>query len=132
MLLDQHTDAISYDLMTIAHRSIYDVGESLDWLTLKQFLFNLPITSALYRAREPKVANWVNGGMTAFILADMYDALSAFLYQHACANTSKKSQRPKKPKPYPRPFDTIDNSNEKKFGKDAIPAKDFQKWWDSH
>lgn len=59
------------------------------------------------------------------LLADLFDAVSDFRYEHAKANGGK----PKKPKRYPRPW--AEDKQTKHIGKDPIPVTAFDEWWDN-
>lgn len=103
----------------------------MDWDVLVSFVSGLDASSALFRSMHPEEAKWLNGSMTAQIMADVFDAVSAFTYIFVKAN-AKKGHRVKMPKPYPRPGMDKNAGQGKHYGKDPIKAEDFQAWWDSH
>lgn len=76
----------------------------------------------------PEYAEWFAEGKTRAMLADIYDAISGLMFMFAKANTPKNKKKPKQPKPYPRPW--IKDTDKYSIGRDPIPIKDFDSWWD--
>jgi hypothetical protein len=72
------------------------------------------------------MGEWGQRFMTNALLADLYDAIQGLAWTTA-AKGSKK--RPKKPKPYPRPWL---KAKKQKFGKDPVPLSKFWDWWNSN
>lgn len=130
-MYDEHRAALAYDLMTRTCYTIWDVGGALDWASLRFFVYGLlrDQSSMIWRElcdEDGDYLPWIDGSKTAPILADIFDLLSWFQHTYVQANSKKKV---KKPKPYPRPW--VKESGGKRIGKDAIPASDFQAWWDA-
>ena len=67
--------ALNYDLMTKTAHVLADVGRSLSWGDLSDFVANLPPDSALIRAMNPQASAWASGAACASLLADVYDAI---------------------------------------------------------
>nr|DAY30432.1 MAG TPA: protein of unknown function (DUF5361) [Caudoviricetes sp.] len=97
--------------------------EALSWRDLYVILENLPASSAYARAKLKDQAQW---GVTEYLLADVADLLAISNWQRA--SSGRKSPLPK-PKPLPRPGVKQESDGEK-FGSGAIPARDFNAWWD--
>ena len=112
--------------MTLAGRTLDDVGGALPWTAFRSFVSSLGVSSALFRSMYPEQAAWSSAARTNALLADVFDAVQALSYAFACANTGKGKPRPKKPKPYPRPGAKRD---EGRIGDGAIPIRDFESWW---
>lgn len=106
-----------------------DLGtRKLNWYDLIVFVYGLNArNSCLYCELNPKTASYENGTASAAILADIYDNISEFMYAFGCANTKKGHSKPKRAKPYPRPWE--EDKSVKKIGKDPIPISDFDDWY---
>lgn len=102
-----------------------DVGRALPYASLLSFVNYLPADSAIRRAQEPGI-EWSDGRMVAPVLADLYDAITHLQYMYAMAHKGKGA-KPRKPKPYPRPW--VKDKTTEHFGKGAIPVSEFEKWW---
>lgn len=125
-LMEVHGAALEYDLLTLTHYQLRDVGRALSWGALLHFVEHVPRTSALSRELVPRTDTeaWVDGDATAVILADIFDLLSALRSEHAVKGTGRS---PRKPKPYPRPW--AQQKGERHVGSDPIPISDFESWW---
>lgn len=121
--LGAHGGAIEYDLITRAGMSLDDVPARLSWRALSVFVRHLDVASAYVREVEPEVARWVAPESLRPMLADIYDLLSTLNHNLVAANSK---HRPRKPKPYPRPGKQDKGTV---VGKDPIPIKDFDEWW---
>jgi len=108
--VNEHYEAVDYDLLTQTGMSLSDVGGRLTWSALYSFI-RKNNNGALMRELRPDIAQWSTTAKTNAILADIYDVLSA-INANLCAKGSGK--RPKRPKPYPRPVEQ--NKSERKFG----------------
>ncbi len=116
-LLDEYEEAVEYDLIALGLR-LDDLGtERLTWRDLWVIVNNLPRSSALVRAVAGTDAEW---GLLEHLTAVVADAVEVGNWQR-----QGKASAPK-PKPIPRPGA---KSDEKKFGSDPIPIKDFDAWW---
>ena len=127
--MDGYGSQLDYDCLTLTGRSISEhLGRGADGIvSLAHFAANLPADSAT-RMKESGyggVDEWATRFKTNALLADIYDAMGAFLYAFACSRSKKK---PKRPKPYPRPW-AVEKG--RRFGRGAIPVRYFQEWWDN-
>lgn len=95
-LIREHGDALEYDLMARAGRTLDDVPALVPWRALASFVTNLDATSATYARMHPGRAGWTR---EAYILADVYDSLNAGI----AAILRRLGVRAKAPKSYPRP-----------------------------
>lgn len=106
------------------------LGEYLDMgaagrVALVHFVQCLGIDSALAReAGGIEAAEWHTRMKTNILLADLWDALQGLTYNHAAVHSK---HRPKRPKPYPRPWRA---KEEQRLGSDPIPVSKFWDWWD--
>lgn len=66
------------------------------------FLSHLPNDSALKRELNGEASAWLDGTKIAPLLADIFDLLNKFRYEHAVSKSPKES-KPKAPDEYPRP-----------------------------
>ncbi len=124
----EHRKAIEHDLLIETGYELRDVGRSLSWEALDAFLSNISPDSALARELNPKMSNWATRAKTNAILASIYDML-AVINSNLCAKGSGK--RPKKPKPYPRPWAEEKKPDVTHFGKGALPPDELRKWFKS-
>lgn len=128
-LIDEHGGALEYDLMTRAGATLEDIPARIPWTALRSFATHLDAGSALVSEIRPELAGWQGDMRVPMILADMYDLIAMLRHDFDCANTPKKKGRPRKPAPYPRPG-ANETSVGQRIGKDAIPIKDFDEWWE--
>ena len=103
--------------------SLDDVPARISWRALGVFVRHLDVSSAYVREVEPEAASWLAPWALRPMLADLYDLVSSLNYNLVAANSK---HRPRKPKPYPRPGK---RENETVIGRDPIPIKDFDAWW---
>ena len=77
-LIEDHGAALEYDLLTLTHYQLRDVGRALSWGALLHFVEHVPRTSALSRELVPRTESeaWAEGDATAAILADLFDLLA--------------------------------------------------------
>lgn len=94
---------------------------SFGWGNLFDFANNLPQGCATARALHPKEYQYASPIGNAAMIADVYDAVTAFAYMYAKANGGKA----KRPEPYPRPW----ANKSKNLGSKPIPIKDFNEWY---
>jgi hypothetical protein len=125
-LIEDHGPALEYDLLTMTHYQLRDVGGALSWGALLHFVQNLPRTSALSRELVPQTETeqWAEGSNVAALLADIFDLLNAFRNEAAVKGTRHSAR---KSKPYPRPWL---KPKKRHIGRGAIPVADFEAWWD--
>jgi hypothetical protein len=117
-LIDEHQEALEYDLIALGLRLDWLGTSRLDWRDLLVIVKNLPRTSATNRAANGETAQW---SLTDYLLAGIFDLIAVGNWQRA-----GKKNAPR-PKPLPRPGDT---SKGRKFGSKPIPIKDFTSWWE--
>lgn len=91
-LIDEHAEALEYDLLTLGLDS-RTIGDHLDWWRLKAVVKNLPQSSALSRAVNGTDAMW---GLSEHLLATVADALHM-------GNWQRGGGKGKRPKPIMRP-----------------------------
>ena len=112
--------------MTRTGYQLTDIGAELEWGTLRDFLSNLPIDSALHNELHPEFSAWASQAKTNGILADIYDVLSDIRYALITIGGGK----PNKPKPYPRP-NMKEPDNVKHFGQGGgLPPDELRAWFE--
>ena len=121
--VEEHGEALNYDLITRTNYQMDDIGGALSWSSLHSFIKYLPGDSAL--AREAgKASVWDSRIKTNAILADIYDMLQ-LLNANLVAFASGGKTKPKIT-PYPRPG--REDDNRRKFGKGAMPLDQLRQW----
>jgi hypothetical protein len=118
-LVDEHGEALSYDLIGLGLRLEWLGSERLTWRDLLVIVRHLPQDSALSRSMNGSISSWT---VTDYLLADIFDALNIANWQRA--NAGKKSPSPK-PKPYPRPGA---KDNTRRIGRDPLPIPELDAW----
>lgn len=119
--IEEHSEAINYDLLTKTKYTLDDVGGSLSWGALRSFVHFLDTSSALARDLD-KSTGWETPLTTNIILADMYDLLQV-IHADLCARGGHKAR---KYKPYPRPGGDVDKK--RKIGSGAMPLDQLREW----
>lgn len=119
---EEHSEAITFDLLTRTNYQLDDVGGPLSWGSLYSFIRNLDTDSALARDLG-KSTGWEDTLTTNKILADIFDMLQVINANIMRIGGGKKT----KIKPYPRPWDK--DSDKRKIGKGAMPYDELQKWF---
>ena len=120
--IEDHREAIQYDLITSAGVELNDIGGSLTWGAFGSFIKNLPTNSATYQELHPEVSDWGTQLRTNIILADIYDILSQINLNMIGGFSRKKSH---KAKLYPRPWN---KKKDRKIGKGALPKNQLHEW----
>lgn len=123
--VNQYRGAIEYDLLTRTGYELKDVGKSITWGALDNFLNHSEPDSALIRELNPELAKWSSVTKTNAILADIYDKLS-MINANLIAIAEHKPAR--KPKPYPRPGEQPEDKDTRHFGKGALPVNELHEW----
>lgn len=118
-LLDEHQEAIEYDLIALGLRLDWLGTKRLTWRDFVVIVRNSPRTSALARKHLGDDAAW---SLTDHLMAGVIDLLTVANWQRGGKKAGPK------PKPFPRPGV---KDNRQQFGKGAIPIKDFNAWWES-
>jgi len=127
-IVQKHEAALDYDLQTRAGRTL---GEYLDMgaagkVALCHFVRYLDADSTTAReAGGLDAQEWSTTFKTNAVLADLYDAVSWLTYVTIAKDSKTK---PKKPKPYPRPWL---KGEVQKFGKAPVKISEFWDWWKS-
>lgn len=123
--MEKYGDSLEYDLFCRTGHSTKELGSTLDWATMYNFVTHLDEHSAFAKQVSPDAVEWGSITKTNFILADIFDILSAINYNIRKMVGGNNIQ---KPKPYKRPG----KDNKQKFGKGAIPVKDIRDWVKSY
>ena len=119
-LLEEHREALDYDLLTLG-LDLNDVGSRhLDWRRLRAVVTYLPATSALGRSVHGDAASW---STTDYLLAAAADALAA-------GNWQRGGGKGRRPKPIPRPGDEDSTKTSKRFGTGRLPLDQAQTFFD--
>ncbi|AYN58243.1 tail assembly chaperone [Arthrobacter phage Kepler] len=122
VLLEDHGEAIEYDLLVMGRR-LEDLGTpALSWRDLLVIVRQAGPSSALVRALQPELAAWASGQVLADLAATMVDLLAAANWQRQGKKSAPKPKRVKRPG---------QDTGEKKFGRAPIPVKDFDDWWNN-
>lgn len=98
-LIDEHGEAIEYDLMTKAGLSLMQLGNGLSWMSLASFVKHLHGDSAYLRETCGEAAEWAEQRITNNALADMFDMINSF----RCIYINSKGGDAGTPVRYPRP-----------------------------
>lgn len=124
-LLDEHGEAVEYDLIALGLR-LDDLGsERLTWRDLWVIVQHAPRESALARAVGGDDVVW---GLTDHLLATTIDVLNIANWQRENQGRKKGQTPTRKPKRMPRPG--VEDET-KSIGSEPIPIKDFDAWWDN-
>lgn len=116
--MNEHCDALDYDLLTRTSYSLDDVGGALSWGSLHSFITNLGTDSALAKDLG-KSTGWEDTLTTNQILADIYDILQVIAIL--------LSRKRKRITPYPRPGA---DKNNRTIGKGAMPFNELREWFE--
>ena len=117
---------MEYDLFCRTGHSLSELGsKELDWKTMYNFVTHLDDKSAFAKKVSPEATEWGSITKRNFILADIFDMLSAINYNLRQLAGGSNIQ---KPKPYTRPG----KEEKQKFGKGAIPVTDIRNWIKSY
>lgn len=117
-LLDEHQEAVEYDLIALGLR-LRDLGTPiLTWRDLLVIIRQLPETSALVRELRRDAPEW--WPRTDQLLAAVFDQLAILAWQ----NTDDARNGRNKPEPLPRPGIEPVNT----YGSEAIPIDEMADW----
>lgn len=122
-IIESHGKALNYDLMTKTRWTLADAGRGMPWSALSAFVAYLPPDSALSRSLGED-ATWTRDQMLMALIADEL-AIANWLF---VSKGVKKSQRPAKPKPIPRPGIEREDKG-RHIGADPIPISEFDTWY---
>ena len=127
MFVEEHREAIEYDLLTLTGHELADVGRTLSWGALASFLVFEEAGSALDRDINGDDSIWSDIIKTNGILADIYDQLAQINANLVAIGSRSKSQPVK---PYPRPGVEQNSGNRRHFGKGALPPDELEAWFE--
>lgn len=117
-LLDEHGDAVEYDLICLGLRLRHLGTKRLTWRDLKVIIQQQPASSALFRAMNPEEHHWTLGNQ---LIAAAIDALHTANWQRA--------GDPKAPRPRPTPRPGVESPDTRYGGKgDAVPLEQMAEW----
>ena len=126
--VELYGEAIDYDLMTRTRWTLRDWEDGrLDSRSLTRFVLGLGYDSAYYRARHPEDKGsiaWIDGSAECALLAELIDTVRASANALAYKGTGK---RPPSLDPYPRPWSKDERT--RRYGRDPIPIRDFDRWY---
>lgn len=108
--------------MTLLGMTFEQAAFSFGWGELVNFSGHLPTDSATYRALKPDENKFSTGLQRNAMLADIFDAIMAFVFLFSKAHGG----RGKKPKLYPRPWA---DGDAQKIGSSPIPISQFDEWY---
>ncbi len=115
-LLDEHPEAVEYDLIALGLRLDWLGTPRLSWRDLLVIVRQSPRESALARATHGSDALW---GLTDHLLAEVVDEL-------AVANWQRQGKaHARRPKPIPRPGK---KSQVQRVGSDPLPIAELDAW----
>lgn len=117
-LIDEHEEAIRYDLLKLGLRLEHVGSKRFTWLDFKTVVANCDPTGALARAIVGDAAGWT---LTDHLLASVVDVGQV-------ANWQRGGGKGQRPKPIKRP----DSKGDQKYGKDAIKISEFDEWWEGN
>lgn len=114
-LLDEHQEAVEYDLIAHGLRLRQLGTEALTWRDLKIIIeLQPPERSALARTKDPEEVAW---GISEHLLAIIADSSRARVWQEGSGKARDK------PKPIPRPG--IENTERTTYRYDVLPVNDM-------
>ena len=122
--VEEHGEALNYDLITRTNYKTDDIGGALSWGALYAFIKNLGSDSALARDLG-KSTGWETTLQTNVMLADIFDLLQVI---HAdLVYWMSKGKKKAKTKPYSRPGKGEDKK--RKLGTGTMPASELFAWF---
>ena len=114
-LLDEHQEAVEYDLIAHGLRLRQLGTEALTWRDLKIIIeLQPPEKSALARTKDPEEVAW---GISEHLLAIIADSSRARVWQEGSGKARDK------PKPIPRPG--IENTEKTVYRYDVLPVNEM-------
>lgn len=121
--IEEHREALNYDLITKTHYQVEDVGGVLSWDALDSFIKHIGPSSALAQDLGYNLEGWDTRVKTNAILADIYDILQMINRNIIAANSKKHINE--KITPYPRPGR---EKKERALGRDGLPKNELLAW----
>lgn len=117
ILLDEHQEAIEYDLIRLGLRLDWLGTPRLSWRDLLVIVKQSPRSSALAMAVHGEQTQW---GVLEHLTGHVVDLLQLANWQRGGKKAGPR------PKPIPRPGSKDDSQ---RFGHEPIAIKDFNDWW---
>lgn len=124
VFVEEHREAVEYDLLTLTGHELADVGGTLSWGALASFLACVGKGSAIDRELHEEEAQWNDTIKTNGILADIYDMMAQINANLVALGERRKANEPKR---YPRPG--VEPDNIKHYGADPLPPDDLEAWF---
>ena len=116
-LIEEHSEAVEYDLITHGLRLRHLGTEALMWRDLMVIVRMQPRTSALMRIQNPETAEW---GLSEQLLAEVADMMHVRVWQ------SGKARKSDQPKPIPRPG--VETGQKTVHKHDILPVTEMASW----
>lgn len=117
-LLDEHGEAIEYDLIKLGLRLEWLGTEALSWRDLLVIVRGRDRDSRLSFALDGEAILW---SQTDYLLAAVIDVLQEANWQRAGKPNAPRPKRVKRP--------GVDEPGTQKYGRDPIPIAEFNDWW---
>ena len=121
--IEEHCEAIQYDLLTKTGHEIDDIGSTLSWGALKSFVEKASPDSKISSEIEPELSSWATTAKTNAILADIFDMLAVINSNLKAIGSGKQAKSPEK---YPRPK----KDKKEKLFSSSMPMNDMRRWFE--
>lgn len=119
-LIEEHSEALEYQLITHGLRLRWLGSERLNWRDLLVIVKHSPESSALFRSvHGAEQAEWT---LTNHLLAGMTDVLRWLQW----AKTEDAARKKNRPRPIPRPG--IEDDSVKQIGRGSLAIEDMKNW----
>lgn len=118
-LLDEHGEAIEYDLIQFGLRLEWLGTPALSWRDLLVIVRGRGPQSRLSFAMDGEQVLWTQ---TDYLLAAVIDVLQEANWQRAGKPNAPRPKRVARP-------GVKDDEGTKKYGRDPIPISEFNDWW---
>ena len=122
--LEEHRDAVAYDLMSMGYRLRDFPSPALTYGDLLVVVRQCPAGSAVARSVDPEQSAW---GISEHLLATAADSLAWLVW----AKSEDASKRRNKPRPIPRPGVVDPDRETQVIGSAPVPLDeldDFLEW----
>lgn len=94
--LTEYKEAVECDLLTSTGYTLRDVGDTVSWGALREFISNAPAGSATAHALDPDLSSWGSLLKTNALLADIFDILNMINANICSLGSGKPARRPPK------------------------------------
>lgn len=119
-LIEEHSEAVEYELITHGLRLRWLGSEGFNWRDLLVIVRHSPESSALFRAiHGAESSAW---DLKAHLLANMADTLNLLWW----AKTEDATRKKNRPKPIPRPG--VEDDSTKQIGSGSLPIEEMKAW----